>query len=129
MGLRTAAALCAFAGNSILTRLALGETTIDAVTFATVRVASGAVMLLLVTAVTGIGARRASGAWRSAAALFFYAVVFIRLRERDRWNRSAHPHRIRSGHDDAGRVPVAWGPFRFSEGARRARSSKPRAVS
>jgi drug/metabolite transporter (DMT)-like permease len=43
----TALALCAFAANSLLTRLALGARAIDAGTFTFVRLASGAVVLAL----------------------------------------------------------------------------------
>jgi drug/metabolite transporter (DMT)-like permease len=72
----TAAALCAFAGNSLLTRLALGRMTIDAATFATVRLAAGAGMLLLVTRVRRGRPFRISGSWLSATALFLYALPF-----------------------------------------------------
>ncbi len=68
-------AMVAFAGNSILCRLALKETTIDAVTFTFIRVCSGAIVL------TGIAfLRRAklrhAGSWPSAIALFIYAAAF-----------------------------------------------------
>ena len=72
----TAAALCAFAGNSLLTRLALGRMTIDAATFTTVRLAAGAGMLLLVTRVRQGRTFRISGSWPSATVLFLYAVPF-----------------------------------------------------
>jgi drug/metabolite transporter (DMT)-like permease len=72
----TAAALVAFAGNSILTRLALGRGTIDAASFATVRLAAGAAMLLLVTASTQGERIRMQGSWTSAVWLFAYAVPF-----------------------------------------------------
>lgn len=74
--LYTAIALCAFAGNSLLTRLALDRTTIDAVTFSSVRLAAGAGMLVLVTAVRRRGAFRISGSWLSAAMLFLYTLPF-----------------------------------------------------
>jgi drug/metabolite transporter (DMT)-like permease len=76
VALCTAAALCAFAGNSLLTRLALDRTTIDAVTFSAVRLTAGAGMLLLVTGVNGRGRRRVAGSWLSAAVLFLYTVPF-----------------------------------------------------
>lgn len=72
----TAAALCAFAGNSLFTRLALGRTTIDATTFSAVRLAAGAGMLLLVTLVRRRGAFHLSGSWLSGAVLFVYTVPF-----------------------------------------------------
>jgi drug/metabolite transporter (DMT)-like permease len=76
VGLCTTAALCAFAGNSLLTRLALGHMTIDAATFATVRLAAGAAMLMVVTTVTRSRTHRVSGSWLSASALFLYAVPY-----------------------------------------------------
>jgi drug/metabolite transporter (DMT)-like permease len=72
----TAAAMVAFAGNSVLTRLALGPGTIDAATFSTVRIAGGAGMLLATTALTQSGNVRFTGSWTSAAVLFFYAIPF-----------------------------------------------------
>ena len=72
----TAAALVAFAGNSILTRLALGRGTIDAASFATVRLAAGTAMLLLVTVSTQKDRFRMQGSWTSAVLLFAYAVPF-----------------------------------------------------
>src|SRR5712691_9246618 len=74
--LYTTATLFAFAGNSILTRLALGRATIDAATFSTIRLAAGAGMLLLVTASIGGERLHIRGSWMSAAILFFYAVPF-----------------------------------------------------
>ena len=75
--LLTSVALVAFAMNSVLCRLALGHSAIDAASFSTVRLASGAVMLLLITAASK---RKLSfisrGNWISAALLFLYAVAF-----------------------------------------------------
>lgn len=71
----TAAALTAFAANSILTRAALTETAIDPLTFTAVRIASGALMLwLIVRFRPGLAAGR--GSWGSALALFGYAIAF-----------------------------------------------------
>ena len=72
----TAAAMVAFAGNSVLTRLALGRATIDAATFSTVRIAGGAGMLLATTALRESGRVRLKGSWVSAAVLFLYAIPF-----------------------------------------------------
>jgi drug/metabolite transporter (DMT)-like permease len=73
-GLLTGLALLAFAGNSILCRLALVERAIDPVGFTALRLASGALILLPL-----IG-RRGGGAtpWRAvpALALFGYAIGF-----------------------------------------------------
>jgi len=75
----TAVTLCAFAGNSLLCRLALAPpaapASIDALSFTALRIASGAAVLLLLTRPW----RAASGArWspRSALALAAYAVCF-----------------------------------------------------
>ena len=45
--LLTTLAMLAFAGNSLLCRIALKETAIDAVSFTAIRLASGALMLWL----------------------------------------------------------------------------------
>mgnify|MGYP001801446409 CR=1 FL=1 len=50
--LLTGFTLIAFAANSLLTRMALGEGSIDAASFVSIRLASGAVMLLAITATT-----------------------------------------------------------------------------
>ena len=72
----TAAAMVAFAGNSVLTRLALGGATIDAATFSTVRIAGGAAMLLATMALREPDGIRLTGSWLSAAVLFVYAIPF-----------------------------------------------------
>jgi len=70
-------ALIAFAANSVLTRMALGRASIDASSFATIRVVSGAATLLLVSS---LNRRRGGpvfrGSWTSALMLFSYAVPF-----------------------------------------------------
>ena len=70
-----ALAMIAFAGNSLLCRLALKHTTIDAASFTTIRLLSGAVMLWLVVRMRG-GTRAGAGNWLSALALFAYAAGF-----------------------------------------------------
>lgn len=73
----TILALVAFAGNSVLCRLALAGGSIDAASFTTVRLVSGAVALLLILYATSRGTRPASyGSWMSAAMLFLYAACF-----------------------------------------------------
>lgn len=72
----TTLALVAFAGNSILCRIALRHATIDAATFSTIRLASGAATLLLVTVWTQRRVSHAKGSWPSACMLFLYAVPF-----------------------------------------------------
>lgn len=68
-------AMIAFAGNSLLCRLALKHTAIDAASFTTVRLLSGAVMLWLVVRMRG-GVHAGAGNWLSALALFAYAAGF-----------------------------------------------------
>ena len=71
----TTLAMLAFAGNSLLCRMALRQTGIDPVSFTTVRLVAGAVVLgLLVRA--GRTQRQEAGDWRSALALFAYAAGF-----------------------------------------------------
>lgn len=68
--------MLAFAANSLLCRLALGQELIDAATFATVRVISGAVALTLMMLPRWRVRGRASADWRSVAALFTYMALF-----------------------------------------------------
>ena len=65
--------MLAFAANSLLCRLALHSTRIDAASFTTVRLVSGAATLWLLLR---LRARRPAGDWRSALALFVYATAF-----------------------------------------------------
>lgn len=71
----TALAMTAFAGNSLLCRLALKHAAIDAANFTTIRLLSGAVMLWLVVRMRG-GAHAGEGNWLSALALLAYAAGF-----------------------------------------------------
>ena len=71
----TAAALVAFAANSLLCRLAFQRAAIDAVSFTTVRMLAGAATLGLLLALRR-GAGRPGGDWRSALALYAYAIAF-----------------------------------------------------
>ena len=68
--------MLAFAANSLLCRLALGQELIDAASFATVRVISGAAALTLMMLPRWRIRGRASVDWRSAAALFVYMALF-----------------------------------------------------
>ncbi|MEN4919091.1 DMT family transporter [Achromobacter spanius] len=68
-------AMLAFAGNSLLCRLALKQTAIDPTTFVAIRIVSGAVMLWLVLVLRRESARL-EGNWAGALALFAYAVAF-----------------------------------------------------
>jgi drug/metabolite transporter (DMT)-like permease len=73
--LLTLVTMLAFAGNSVLCRLALKHTTIDAATFTSIRLVSGAVVLWLIVRFTRAG-RTGVGNWWSALALFVYAAGF-----------------------------------------------------
>ncbi|WP_029524033.1 DMT family transporter [Polaromonas glacialis] len=70
--LLTAMSMAAFAGNSLLCRLALKETGIDAASFTAIRLVSGAMVLWAVAR----GAQTGKGNWLSALALFSYAACF-----------------------------------------------------
>jgi drug/metabolite transporter (DMT)-like permease len=75
----SAAALLGFAANSLLCRTALGARLVDAPTFTSVRLCSGAAVLaLLVRGARGAREPATSrhGDWRAAAALFAYAIAF-----------------------------------------------------
>ncbi|VXC49534.1 conserved membrane hypothetical protein [Pseudomonas sp. 8Z] len=73
--LLTALAMLAFAGNSLLCRLALRETEIDAASFTAMRLTAGALMLALLLRLRS-GARPMAGNWPGALALFVYAAAF-----------------------------------------------------
>ena len=73
--LLTAAAMVAFAANSVLCRLALGAGLIDASSFATVRTVSGAVMLGIALMLRS-GKPQAKPDWRSVITLYLYMVFF-----------------------------------------------------
>ncbi len=71
----TTLALLAFAGNSLLARIAMRDTPIDAASFTAIRIVSGALALWLIVRLRA-GATRTAGSWLSAAALFVYAAAF-----------------------------------------------------
>jgi drug/metabolite transporter (DMT)-like permease len=73
--LLTTLALLAFAGNSLLCRMALQQTAIDPASFTLLRLLSGAGMLWALCGLRGSG-RRLGGHWRGALALFVYAAGF-----------------------------------------------------
>ena len=76
VALFTAAALVAFAANSILCRLALRGGTIDPGSFSTIRFASGAFVLTLLAARTRRPLLSTSGSWDLAVFLSLYALPF-----------------------------------------------------
>jgi drug/metabolite transporter (DMT)-like permease len=69
-------ALLAFAGNSLLCRLALKHTGIDPASFTSVRIFSGALTLWLITRSRRSQSASGAGNWPSALALFAYAAAF-----------------------------------------------------
>jgi len=71
----TLLAMIAFAGNSLLCRMALKTTGIDAASFTTIRIVSGAFVLWLIVRLRS-GSRGIAGSWPSAFALFAYAACF-----------------------------------------------------
>ena len=71
----TLLAMIAFAGNSLLCRAALKQTSIDAATFTFIRIFSGAAALWLIMKMRG-AAWKEAGNWSSALALFAYAAAF-----------------------------------------------------
>ena len=73
--LLTSLAMLAFASNSLLCRIALKHTGIDAASFTTIRLISGAIMLWLVVKIRR-GTPTGGGNWLSAFALFAYAAGF-----------------------------------------------------
>ncbi len=73
----TLIAMLAFAGNSLLCRVALRDTAIDAGSFTSVRILAGALVLYLIVQLKNPSEPVAgSGNWSSALALFAYAGAF-----------------------------------------------------
>ncbi|WP_313115639.1 EamA family transporter [Ectopseudomonas guguanensis] len=73
--LLTTLAMLAFAGNSLLCRLALRESEIDAASFTAIRLFCGALTLWLLLRLRQ-GRRPVAGNWPGALALFTYAAAF-----------------------------------------------------
>ncbi len=73
--LLTLTALVAFAGNSLLCRAALAGTNMDAASFTSLRLLSGALVLWLLLHLRG-GSHAGRGNWQSGLALFVYAAGF-----------------------------------------------------
>lgn len=73
----TGLALIAFAANSVLGRLALGNGTIDASSFTILRLLSGSIVLLIIIiAKRKITGGSTKGSWVASFMLFLYAVTF-----------------------------------------------------
>jgi drug/metabolite transporter (DMT)-like permease len=71
----TVLAMIAFAANSLLCRAALRRLTIDAASFSSIRIVSGAFALWLIFSIRN-PPTRLTGSWLSAAALFGYVALF-----------------------------------------------------
>src|SRR5688572_22213898 len=75
--LYTSLTMVAFASNSILNRLALGQESIDAVSYTAIRLIAGAITLWLISFLQKNNVRqKVRGNWISAAMLFTYAIAF-----------------------------------------------------
>jgi len=72
----TLSALVAFAGNSVLCRLALGARVIDAYSFTAVRLGSGALALTLLNTLRQPLRGPTNGSWQGALFLVLYALPF-----------------------------------------------------
>jgi drug/metabolite transporter (DMT)-like permease len=77
----TGLALIAFAANSVLCRLALGESAIDASTFTIVRLLAGAIVLTVIMSISKIKSNSntnssTKGSWPASTALFIYGLTF-----------------------------------------------------
>ena len=73
----TGMALIAFAANSVLCRLALGERAIDASSFTVIRLLSGAMVLLAIISIKGNKTDSSTkGSWSASLMLFLYALTF-----------------------------------------------------
>ena len=75
--LLTGLALIAFAANSVLCRLALGNGAIDAASFTCIRLLSGAIALFIILNITKDNSEESTkGSWFASLALFIYAITF-----------------------------------------------------
>ena len=73
----TGLALIAFAANSVLCRLALGNEAIDASSFTVIRLLSGSIVLLIIIGTTRkITGSPTKGSWTASFMLFLYAIAF-----------------------------------------------------
>ena len=73
----TGLALIAFAANSVLCRMALGEETIDASSFTSLRLLSGVIVLILILSFKkNKTLPKTKGSWYAGFMLFLYAITF-----------------------------------------------------
>lgn len=71
----TCIAMLAFAGNSLLCRMALTDAALDPASFTIIRLVSGALTLAIIYSVKN-GINLTGGSWTAATALFIYAAGF-----------------------------------------------------
>jgi len=77
ISINTALALIAFAANSVLCRLALGDKMIDASSFTIIRLISGAIVLTVILKINrNKKQEKTKGNWYSSIMLFLYAITF-----------------------------------------------------
>lgn len=76
VALLTCVAMLAFAGNSLLARMAMGTTSIDPASFTAIRIASGALTLLAIMLLRRERPGRLRDGWLPAALLFTYAAAY-----------------------------------------------------
>jgi drug/metabolite transporter (DMT)-like permease len=74
--LLTALAMLAFAANSVLCRMALGEQLIDAASFTSIRLVSGATFLVIILLSRNASLKSHRIDFKASIALFLYAVCF-----------------------------------------------------
>lgn len=74
--LLTCVAMLAFAGNSLLVRMGMGTTSIDAASFTAIRIVSGALTLLAILLFQRTRPGRLRDGWLPAAMLFAYAATY-----------------------------------------------------
>lgn len=78
--LATVVTMIAFAGNALIGRAALRDTAIDAMSYTSIRLAAGAIVLVAIARLARRGRERGparlGGTWISALALFAYAILF-----------------------------------------------------
>jgi drug/metabolite transporter (DMT)-like permease len=72
----TIVAMIAFAANSLLARLALGSGSLDWASYTTLRILSGAAVLVLLARRRDTSGGPRAGSWPAAAALLVYALAF-----------------------------------------------------
>ena len=104
--LLTVFAMLAFASNSLLCRVALRDTAIDAASFTAIRLASGALMLLVLLRLRGVAADERRKLADGGDAVRLCRLLLLRLSRPHGGDRRAAAVRRRPAHHD-GLGPVA----------------------